>query len=81
MQSCWNRSRVLALFTVIAAGVLAAQLRPLPGTEQARQAFLQQFAAAALDRTQHSVRYDPAYVRLPIPAETCLPIPEFARTR
>ncbi len=67
MQSCWKRSRGLALFTLIAAGVLAAQLRPFPRTGEARQVFLRRFAAAALDRTQHSVRYDPAYVRLPYP--------------
>jgi len=67
MQSCWKRSRVLALFTLVAAGALAAQLRPLPETGEARQAFLRQFAAAALERTQHAVRYDPAYVRLPYP--------------
>ena len=67
MQSYWKRSRVLVLFTLVAAGVLAPQLRPLPGTEQARQVFLHRFAAAALDRTQHSVRYDPAYVRLTYP--------------
>ena len=67
MQSCWKRSYRLALITLLAAGVLAAQLRPFPGTADARQAFLRQFAAAALDRTQHSVRYDPAYVRLAYP--------------
>ena len=67
MQSYWKRSRVLVLFTLLAAGVLAPQLRPLPGTEQARQVFLHRFAAAALDRTQHSVRYDPAYVGLTYP--------------
>jgi hypothetical protein len=67
MQSCWKRSRRLALFTLVAAGVLAAQLRPFPETAEARQAFLRQFAAAALERTQHAVRYDPAYVRLTYP--------------
>lgn len=67
MQSCWKRSRRLALFALIAAGVLAAQLRPFPRTAEARQAFLRQFAAASLDRTQHAVRYDPAYVRLAYP--------------
>lgn len=67
MQSCWKRSRRLGLFTLIVGGVLAAQLRPFPGTAEARQSFLRQFAAAALDRTQHKVRYDPAYVRLPYP--------------
>jgi len=67
MQSCWKRSRVLALFTLVAAGVFAAQVQPLPGTPQARQTFLHRFSAAALERTQHVVRYDPAYVRLPYP--------------
>jgi hypothetical protein len=67
MQSCWKRSRGLALFTLAVAGVLAAQLHPFPRTAEARQAFLRQFAAAALDRTQHAVRYDPAYVRLAYP--------------
>lgn len=55
------------MFTLIAAGVLAAQLRPFPRTAEARQVFLRRFAAAALDRTQHAVRYDAAYVRLPYP--------------
>jgi uncharacterized protein YijF (DUF1287 family) len=67
MQSCWKRSHYFALFTLIAAGVLVAQLPASPGTQEARQAFLRRFAAAALDRTQHAVRYDPAYVRLPYP--------------
>ena len=60
-------SRRLALLALIGVGVLAAQLRPLPGSAEARQAFLRQFAAAALERTQHAVRYDPAYVRLAYP--------------
>ncbi len=67
MQRCWKWSRRLGLFTLIVAGVLAAQLRPFPRTAEARQAFLQRFAAAALARTQHAVRYDPAYVRLAYP--------------
>jgi len=67
MQSCWKRSRGLALFVLAAAGILAAQLRPEPWTEASRQLFLRQFAAAALERTQHAVRYDPAYVRLAYP--------------
>ena len=67
MQSCWKRIRVLVLFTLVAAGVLVAQLRPLPWTQEARRIFLSQFAAAALERTQHAVRYDPAYVRLQYP--------------
>ena len=40
-----------------------------------RQEFLQKFTAAAIERTRHTVRYDPAYVRIPypggdVPAET-----------
>ena len=56
--------RWLPLLALVAAGMLAAQPRP---AEAFRQAFLRQLAAAALDRTQHTVRYDPAYVRLPYP--------------
>ena len=67
MQSCWKRNRRLALMAVVTAGILVAQLRPQSSTEASRQVFLRQFAAAALERTQHAVRYDPAYVRLAYP--------------
>jgi uncharacterized protein YijF (DUF1287 family) len=67
MQSCWKISRRLALVGLVAAVSLAAQLRPQPWTEASRQFFLRQFAAAALDRTQYAVRYDPAYVHLAYP--------------
>ena len=43
---------------------LAALAQPSPAK---RQEFLSKLSAAALDRTQHTVRYDPAYVRLPYP--------------
>ena len=32
-----------------------------------RQEFLQKFTAAAVERTHHTVRYDPAYVRIAYP--------------
>lgn len=32
-----------------------------------RQEFLQKLSAAAIERTHHVVRYDPAYVRIPYP--------------
>src|SRR5215470_7756502 len=51
--------------------VLAAALTGLPQTQDAqgdnRQDFLKKLVAAAEQRTQHTVRYDPAYVRIPYP--------------
>jgi uncharacterized protein YijF (DUF1287 family) len=32
-----------------------------------QQRFLDHFVAAAVERTHHTVRYDPAYVRIPYP--------------
>src|SRR3979411_1056748 len=32
-----------------------------------RQQFLQKLVAAAIQRTHHTVRYDPAYIRIPYP--------------
>jgi uncharacterized protein len=44
-------------------------------TSPTQQQFLQKLVEAAIERTHHSVRYDPAYVRIPypngdVPAET-----------
>jgi len=58
MQSLWKMKQWLPLLALVAAGVLAAQ--PRPSAEVSRQAFLRQFAAAALDRTNHVVHYDGA---------------------
>ena len=65
IQSCWKGKRWLPLLALIVAGALAAQ--PRPSAEVSRQAFLRQFAAAALERTNHVVRYDGAYVRIAYP--------------
>src|SRR4249920_4245364 len=43
---------------------LAALAQPSPAK---RQEFLSKLSAAALDRTQHVVRYDGAYVRIAYP--------------
>lgn len=59
MQSCWKNQLSSLLF-------LAALLSPVQHTIS-RQEFLQKFTAAAVERTQHTVRYDPAYVRIPYP--------------
>jgi uncharacterized protein YijF (DUF1287 family) len=61
-------SRVLVgmaiLFVAIQFPALA-QLAPTDPTKQ--QQFLERFVAAAIERTHHTVRYDPAYVRIPYP--------------
>jgi len=38
-----------------------------PQKESRRKAFLHRLPEAAIERTHHSVRYDPAYVRIPYP--------------
>lgn len=48
-----------------AASVSAAQTRTAP--TNARQEFLRKLAAAAEERTHHTVHYDPAYIRIPYP--------------
>ena len=63
-----------SLVTVLVfASALAAQTVPTRTRE--RQEFLKRLVAAAVERTHHTVRYDPAYVRIPypggdVPAET-----------
>lgn len=50
--------------------LLAACLICIPApsfTIDAKQEFLQRFVAAAIERTHHKVRYDPAYVSIPYP--------------
>src|SRR5258707_6119033 len=48
-------------------GILAAQPKPEVSAQSSHQAFLRQFVAAAIERTHHVVRYDPAYVRIAYP--------------
>lgn len=46
----------------------AASIPPVfQAPSQAEEKFLRAFAAAAVERTHHVVRYDPAYVRIPYP--------------
>lgn len=39
----------------------------LPQSRDGRRGFFDRLAAAAVERTHHAVRYDPAYVRIPYP--------------
>jgi uncharacterized protein YijF (DUF1287 family) len=59
MQSCWKTQ--FSSLLLLAALLLPAQ------HAKSRQEFLQKFTTAAIERTQHTVRYDPAYVRIPYP--------------
>ena len=58
---------LILLFFLLAspAARLPAQAHPL--TEAQRQEFLHKLSEAAIERTQHTVRYDPAYVRISYP--------------
>jgi hypothetical protein len=61
------------LLVVLTAGILAAQSQPQ--TALSHQDFLRKIVAAANDRVNHVVRYDPGYVRIAypggdVPAET-----------
>jgi len=58
------RRWVACFLVVMACSVSWAQ--SVSGTT-ARQQFLQRLVAAAIERTHHVVRYEPAYVRIPYP--------------
>jgi uncharacterized protein YijF (DUF1287 family) len=58
------RVAICAVF-LLASKTSTAQLKP--GDWGARQEFLKKLVEAAVERTHHAVRYDPAYVRIPYP--------------
>jgi uncharacterized protein YijF (DUF1287 family) len=58
------RLTILALL-LLASRALTAQGKP--GELAAREALLKKLVAAAVERSRHTVRYDPAYVRIPYP--------------
>jgi uncharacterized protein len=55
---------LLSLFAIIAYVALA---QTNPAGSDSRQQFLQRLSAAAIERTNHSVRYVGSYVRIPYP--------------
>ena len=64
----WNGAESAALlggFVLTVALASTAQTRNPQATAQ--REFLKKLAAAAEERTHHTVRYDPAYVRIPYP--------------
>ena len=66
IQSCWKRKRFAAVLLVAILGG-AAHYTSAQASNDLRKQFLLKFAAAALDRTHHVVRYDGTYVRIPYP--------------
>jgi len=59
--------RFLALALSLSAAVLAALAQTNPSTSSERQQFIDKFVAAAIERTNHSVRYVSAYVHIEYP--------------
>ena len=59
-----TRSRLPPLFCIFAAVVSFVRAQDLSPPQRD---FLHRLAAAAIERTHHSVRYDGAYVRIPYP--------------
>jgi len=60
-----------AVFTTLAGTLLFVAAFSIaqtqPSSQTARQELLKKLVAAAEERTHHTVRYDPAYVRIPYP--------------
>lgn len=59
------RRRALFYFVVLVCS--GAQAQGVPAVSRSRQEFLRRLVTAAIERTNHAVRYDPAYVRIPYP--------------
>lgn len=69
------RHPVSIIFLFLLLILLPALAQQPPAVSAAHQQFLQKRVDAAIERTRHTVRYDPAYVRIPypngdVPAET-----------
>lgn len=58
-----RRAPLIALALLLVSGFALADGLETPSQRQ----FLQKLSTAAIERTSHHVRYDPAYVRIPFP--------------
>jgi uncharacterized protein len=67
--SLWRCRAAFALTLLLPLGFTSLHANPLSvlQLETPQQPFLDQFVAAAVERTHHTVHYDPAYVRIPYP--------------
>jgi uncharacterized protein YijF (DUF1287 family) len=57
-------SNVALLASLFALGSASVPVQSLRSESAAHQQFLQELSSAAIERTRHHVRYDPAYVRI-----------------
>jgi len=59
-----------SLTLILSAALLGhpAPSQTTPAESAAHRQFLEKLSSAAIERTHHQVRYDPAYVRIPYPA-------------
>jgi uncharacterized protein YijF (DUF1287 family) len=57
----------VAISAVLQLVSQASKAQVQPGDLAARQEFLKKLVVAAVERSHHAVRYDPAYVRIPYP--------------
>jgi uncharacterized protein len=62
-----SRKRLAALAGTLAIAAMALIAQTPTADRTARQEFLKKLVAAAEERKHHTVRYDPAYVRIPYP--------------
>jgi uncharacterized protein YijF (DUF1287 family) len=89
----FRRGRYLARLAVVVLAAVVASLAPArqagppsnANSEARRHEFTQRLVAAAIERTHHIVRYEPAYVRIPypggdVPADTGVCTDEIIRT-
>jgi uncharacterized protein YijF (DUF1287 family) len=67
MKSVLNGGAWLVLIATAVAPARAALLQTSSVAPTPHQQFLKKLADAAIERTHHSVRYDPSYVRIPYP--------------
>ncbi len=63
----WLSSMQAGIAILIVVAQLPALAQSVASDPTARQEFLKKFVAAAIERTHHTVRYDPDYVRIPYP--------------
>jgi uncharacterized protein len=61
-----RRSLALVMLVAILAGCFSSALAST-GETSVHQEFLKRLVSAAIERTRHAVRYEPAYVRIPYP--------------